>query len=578
MSVSVILACLNGAETLGEALDGLVAQQASFDWEIILADNGSSDQSQAIFGDYAQHHSQIPMRVIDASAHRGKAYALNIAIRHAVGDRLLFCDVDDAVAPGWLMAMAHALDRHDLVAARLEFARLNPPEVRATRFGGRDKQKELGTIDFAPYCIHAGGATLGLHRRVFEDVGEFDTRFRTNEDTDWCIRAYLKGYKIAFVPEAVYHYRFRASPEIIRRQAYQYARDRALLRKLYAGVSPRGPREMLAWASALSHATGLMIGERVRRLRSNRDQVAAGRRAWTVGDVLGDLAGARAHGVPPRSRGFGPLPRGLKNCLRSARLPMARGPRPVLFSVRTDAKALALTFDDGPDPATTPVLLDLLARLGAKATFFLVGTRAERHPELVARIAAEGHEIGNHSWQHLSLPSLSEAEVADQLIRTRNVLQRHGRTLMRPPFGDATPTTMAVVHRLNYTIVAWNVVGQDWFDDDADTIARRILDQARPGSIVLLHDSLYYYLAEAYLDRSAVFAAVEQVVRALPDWRFVTVSELFPLGRPVTGDWRKTSAKSFLTSLHCVEPEDIVRLESREVFGNEPSGVNPCCT
>ena len=214
-------------------------------------------------------------------------------------------------------------------------------------------------------------------------------------------------------------------------------------------------------------------------------------------------------------------------------------------------------YDDvipSSDEPSAKFYLEVIRRLGAKATFFLVGTRAERHPELVARIAAEGHEIGNHSWQHLSLPSLSEAEVADQLIRTRNVLQGHGRTLMRPPFGDATPPTIAVVHRLDYTIVAWNVVGQDWFDDDADTIARRILDQARPGSIVLLHDSLYYYLAEAYRDRSAVFAAVEHVVRALPDWRFVTVSELLPLGRPVTGDWRKTSAKSCLTSLYCAEP------------------------
>jgi len=550
MSVSVILACLNGAETLGEALDSLVAQEASCEWEIILADNGSSDDSRAIFESCARRHPQIPMRVIDASGAHGKSGALNMAIRRAAGDWLLFCDVDDAVAPGWLAAMARALDNHALVAASFEYARLNAPEIRATRFAGADRQKALSTLDFFPYCIHAGGATLGFHRRVFDDVGDFDARFRTNEDTDWCIRAHLKGYEIAFVPEAIYHYRFRADPESIRRQAHQYALDRALLRKLYAGSAPRAPQALLAWASALWHAGWLTLGERLRRLlRTDRDPAAVCRRAWSLGSARGNLAGAAVHGVPPRPHRFGLLPRRLKNRLRTAHLAAVGLFRPTLFAVRTDVKAMALTFDDGPDPISTPVLLDLLARLDAKATFFLVGIRAKQHPELVARIAVEGHEIGNHSWSHPSLPLLSQSEVADQLIRTREVLQGRGQTLMRPPFGDSTFAINAVIRRLGYEMVLWDVVGEDWADHDADTIAQRVLDRAHPGAIVLLHDSLYSYLAEGHRDRAPTFAAVERVVRALPDWRFVTVSELKALGRPMIGGWHKTSPPSFLAGL-----------------------------
>jgi peptidoglycan/xylan/chitin deacetylase (PgdA/CDA1 family) len=407
--------------------------------------------------------------------------------------------------------------------------------------------------------VHAGGAQLGFHRRVFDDVGGFDARFRVLEDTEWCVRAHLKGYEIVFVPEAVYHYRFRADPESIRRQAYNYAVYRSLLRKLYGGRSPRGLRAAIAWTSALSHAAWLMVDERFGRLRADHDPVAVCRRAWRFGEVNGDLAGARAHDTVPTYRGFGTLPRRLNRTARSARLAVAGLFRPTLFAVRTDVKALALTFDDGPDPATTPVLLDLLARLDAKATFFLVGTRAQRYPELVARIAAEGHEIGNHSWDHPSLPSLSETEVADQLIRTREALQGHGRTLMRPPFGDSTHTPSAVSRRLGYEMVIWSVNGEDWFDDDANTIARRILDRAHPGTIVLLHDSLYHYHAEAYRDRTPTFAAVEQVVRALSDWRFVTVSELQALGRPRTGGWHKTTPRSFLKGLRCAEPGDASR-------------------
>ena len=96
---------------------------------------------------------------------------------------------------------------------------------------------------------------------------------------------------------------------------------------------------------------------------------------------------------------------------------MSLGPRLLarafgtVTGVRTSAPAAALTLDDGPDPETTPAVLDLLGRAGAKATFFLVGARAARHPELVARIAAEGHAVGNHGWDHPALPTLAPAEI-----------------------------------------------------------------------------------------------------------------------------------------------------------------------
>ena len=114
-----------------------------------------------------------------------------------------------------------------------------------------------------------------------------------------------------------------------------------------------------------------------------------------------------------------------------------------IVAVRTAEKLIALTFDDGPDPEWTPPVLDALARHGMRATFFVVGERAERHPELVARILAEGHETGSHSWDHPSLPELSPAAVAEQIARTRAVLRPGGAPAPPPALRAPEPHHLA---------------------------------------------------------------------------------------------------------------------------------------
>ena len=220
-----------------------------------------------------------------------------------------------------------------------------------------------------------------------------------------------------------------------------------------------------------------------------------------------------------------------------------------ILSVRTVEKRIALTFDDGPDPDHTPRLLDVLARHGARATFFLVGERAARHADLVARLAAEGHEIGNHSWDHPSLPTLEGSAQADQLRRARDALAPHGGRLMRPPYGDQTFRTHGVARRLGYRVVLWSVNGGDWRGEDAATLTERLLARAVPGAIVLLHDSLQSFEDPAFRDRAPTFEAVERLIAARPDHRFVTVSELLALGRPVERVKFRTSETTWLDGL-----------------------------
>lgn len=542
---SVVIACLNGAETLGEALASLARQETRIDWEVVFVDNGSTDASRAIFDAFAADSPQIRTRVIDVTDSRNKAHALNVAIPQC-GERLLFLDADDAVAPDWITAMAAALDSHPLVAARLDYTRLNTPEVQAARLSG--VQKTLFRLPHFPFCTHAGGATLGFHRRVFEEVGPFDTRFAALEDTEWCVRAHLRGFTIAFTPGAVYHYRFRADAEAIERQSNAYARHMALLRSLYDRRSRGALADAAAWGGALLAAAALAARETLAPAR-RMAPAARLRFAARKGDLLGDIAGARAFGVAPLRRGLGRAPRRLKRRLQEAAIGAMGLLRPTLFAVRTETKAMALTFDDGPDPAWTPLLLDRLKALGAKATFFLIGARALRHPELVARIVAEGHEIGNHTWSHVSLPTLSEAGAAEQLRRARDALKGAGGALMRPPYGDETFATNRIARAMGYRVTLWSVNPEDWLDDDSDTLARRILDRAHPGAIVLLHDSLQHWEAEAYRDRRATLDAVEKVIRALPDWRFMTVSALLGLGEPVERGWVKRTPRRDLAAL-----------------------------
>lgn len=159
---------------------------------------------------------------------------------------------------------------------------------------------------------------------------------------------------------------------------------------------------------------------------------------------------------------------------------------------RGAGRRVALTFDDGPDPQRTPAVLDLLARQGVRATFFVVGARAEAHPELVRRMAAEGHVVENHSYTHSwRFPLRSLGRTVEELRRTGEVLHRiTGRQprLFRPPFGVTNPTIARAVRRLGLDPVGWSIRSLDTMGQSPERVAARILRRLHPGAVILLHD------------------------------------------------------------------------------------------
>jgi peptidoglycan/xylan/chitin deacetylase (PgdA/CDA1 family) len=179
---------------------------------------------------------------------------------------------------------------------------------------------------------------------------------------------------------------------------------------------------------------------------------------------------------------------------------------------------LALTFDDGPNPKWTPRLLDVLAAHDVKATFFLLGIRAEAEPKLVQRIAAEGHLIGNHSWSHPNLALTSAKKVREELTRTSETLEAiTGEKVkyFRPPFGARRPAVFRIARSLGLRVVTWNAMTSDWSEPSADRIAGQLtakiegLGRRGWAANVVLHDGGHL---ERTADRGASVAAAGRLV------------------------------------------------------------------
>jgi peptidoglycan/xylan/chitin deacetylase (PgdA/CDA1 family) len=151
---------------------------------------------------------------------------------------------------------------------------------------------------------------------------------------------------------------------------------------------------------------------------------------------------------------------------------------------------VALTFDDGPHPETTPELLTALRRASVRATFFVVGEAAERWPGLVRQIAAEGHALGNHTHRHRLLPFRTAAQLADEIDRCQRALQRAGVTarLFRPPHGFKPVGLHGLLRRRGLKLVSWQGSIRDTDAPGSARIVERALALAASGRILLLHD------------------------------------------------------------------------------------------
>ena len=231
IEVSVVIPALNAAHCIGDQLTALARQDVPFAWEVVVADNGSTDGTADAVRAFAD---RLPVRVADASARRGHTPARNAGAAAARGRKLLYCDADDEVGPGWVVAMAAELDRSDLVGGYVDDASLNDADSQQWR-RTQDQQGLPTKMGFLPLAI---SANFGIRADVLKAIGGFNGDYGEGcNDVEVCWRGEVKGYTLGYVPEAVVKYRYRTTVKGLGRQ--MYARGRAEP-QLYGDFRPYG--------------------------------------------------------------------------------------------------------------------------------------------------------------------------------------------------------------------------------------------------------------------------------------------------------------------------------------------------
>ncbi len=296
VDLTVVIACLNAAETIGEQLAALAEQSCPVPYEVLVCDNGSTDATAQVVQDQVQRFgARLPLSLLDASATRGPGAARNVGAEKARGRWLAFCDADDVVGDGWLAAMAEALERYGFVGGRFDGTRLN--KARALRSRTLDQQEGLQTSPEVLHLPHAGAGNMGIHRELFRRVAGFDPTIACLEDTDLSWRVQLElGVSLHYVHDAVVHVRLRSSRRDMFRQGQAYGAAYALLECRYGDCSARDPDE--APIAAVSSSAGRGPAALVRAWTGESPSV--GRLIWQFGwhrghrGRLEDLRGSRS--------------------------------------------------------------------------------------------------------------------------------------------------------------------------------------------------------------------------------------------------------------------------------------------
>jgi len=276
--LSVVIPVRNAARYLPDALEALASQKFAADWELVLVDNGSSDSSVAIALNFKNQLPALNIKMVHAYDKPGQAHALNAGAAASSGRSLLFLDADDVVAPGYLAAMATALEEAPFVCSRLDNETLNPGWLRMSR-----PPTQVDGVG-APFGFlpSAAGCSVGVWRSIFEEVGGFDSTILLGNDVDFSWRVQLAGLPLQFVPEAVVHYRFRENLRQIFAQARTYGTAGPTLYKRYRAIG----MTRRSWRIALRFHAGALL--RLARARSMADLAEC---AFLFGFRLGIVQG-----------------------------------------------------------------------------------------------------------------------------------------------------------------------------------------------------------------------------------------------------------------------------------------------
>src|SRR5216117_698621 len=478
MTVPIVIPAHNEEALLPACLRALLAQDYDGPLEIIVVDNASSDHT-------AEVARSLGVCVVP-EPRRDYCLALIRGFAAATGSIIAMTDADTVVPPDWVSRLVEEYRRRpDVVAigGDVVFTGANwkgwlLARVLVPAFNWIDRRNPRGP--------HLWGANLSVRRDAFLAVGGWNPDYSLEVDSELSERLRSAGRVVVL--------------ESLRVQTSSRRWNRALLSNLFLYVSN------FVWMKLFSRPLwrdSPVVREPAAGLgpRRRRAALAAAAAALAVAVVLGESA------FSPRSSAFGKT----------------------YWHAATHQKVVALTFDDGPNEPYTSQVLDILEREHVRATFFLIGENVRKYPAAAARIVREGHVVGNHSEHHPLRFALepveqirAEVSAAEETIHADTALFPR---LFRPPQGLRSPWLMRVLKSDSLITVTWDDAPGDWDPISRETVARRAVLHARPGSIILLHDGLNL---SHDIDRSPTVRALPEIIERLRSrgYRFVTVPEL----------------------------------------------------
>ncbi|MHC4203240.1 MAG: polysaccharide deacetylase family protein [Planctomycetota bacterium] len=211
--------------------------------------------------------------------------------------------------------------------------------------------------------------------------------------------------------------------------------------------------------------------------------------------------------------------------------------------------AVCITFDDGPHRESTPAILRLLEEAGAKATFFMLGKNIEKYPEIAAKVAELGHEIGEHSYKHTHPWASGPIRSLKDLVRGGRMVARYrcseGPTLFRPPYGKLNFVTLFYTLVLRRRLVFWNINPRDYEQDSPETVVRHVKERIAPGSVILLHDGRY----DTSRSCDATILALNAILKEIANCGLATVTVGEALGKHFLPNETSLASKFDITPL-----------------------------
>lgn len=293
MKLSVIIPCFNGEATIAEQLEALAAQVWSESWELIISDNGSTDESMAIARKYEERFTAF--KIVDASNRKGGSYAINVGVKAATSDNLACCDADDEVAPGWVAAMGEALSTYDIVCGRFLFDKFN--DSKTAQQSGEAWKDGLYTGRFLP---GGGSGNFGVKRSLHERIGGFDECLPHAYDADYFWRIQLEGLRLHYLAEAAIQIRVgRVNPSfnsLYRRSKNRHASNYWCYKRYRAfGMLPPPPlkRSLLTLVRTMKTTARVCVQKKPDR------KLWLERLAQHTGEVVGQIKGRLTNPCAP---------------------------------------------------------------------------------------------------------------------------------------------------------------------------------------------------------------------------------------------------------------------------------------